>query len=233
MRHAKSIRSGGPASLSKCLLWVAAAACGSDAADTPHGAEASAADRPAAESPRSSPSGDIEVLGTIRATVDGAARTWYVVDGQAKRGRYASAVWHAPEEDERMLNVGAYDTERPPLHTFDVEADDRSFGEYEGSTIGIIFSVPNGAGSLSADLADPGAEAALLYMPVATFEMSGVYFADEGSLEVSELSFEDGKARLTGRFEGLLLTPEGAGPIRIEDGRLEVAGIPSSEELVP
>lgn len=226
MRHHWSNRPLAP--LCGLLLCMAAASCGTDADD----ARESGDDRSAVESRNQASSGDIEVLGTISATVDGEDRTWYVVDGRSDSRRYASAMWMTWDEGERMLTIGGFDTESPPLDTFEsaLPAGRISFGEYEGSVMTIALAAPADGGSLRIDLGD-GSGSTLGFMPVATTSQAGIYLVETGSLDVTDLVFQNGKAQLEGRFDGVFRTRDGDGPIRIEDGRFNVTSIPRDVEL--
>lgn len=235
MRQARTTRTRMTGAISTLLLGAAVAACGSDGSEAAREAPATTNEAPATESRTPRSGGEARVLGTIRATVDGEPRTWYVVDGRTAGRRYASAMWMPVSDDQRMLAVGGFDSRRPPLHTFenDIAAGRVSFGDYDGSVMSLIVSVPNDAGSLRVDLPEPGSATTLIFMPVATTDPAGTYMASSGSLELDRVSFQNGTARLEGRFEGLFQTRDGAGPIRIEEGRFEVASIPASAELQP
>lgn len=222
-------------SLIALLTLFVSLGCGSEGSDARDGAADVAGEPAEARSRSAGGSSGIEVLGTIQATVDGESRTWYVVNGETGNGRYASALWMEWDEGERMVTVGGYDTDDPPIDTFesDLATGSLSFGDYDGSAIVLSFPAASDESSLSVALPDSEGDTTLAYMPVATTELAGIYLAEGGSLEVRNVSFDGATVRLEGRFEGVFRTVEGDGPIRIEDGRFEVANVPAADELQP
>ena len=83
--------------------------------------------------------GGAETLGTIRGTLNGEERTWYVVEGSSQAKPYSSATWYEIG-GERIVAVGGYDTEAPPLDTFefDMATGAASFGDYQGSVLVLL-----------------------------------------------------------------------------------------------
>ncbi|MFW6089408.1 MAG: hypothetical protein ACODAB_06625 [Gemmatimonadota bacterium] len=207
-------------------ILVACAAMLGCAGDAPESADStpSTETAPDAEAPG--------VMGTIEATLDGEARTWYVVDGASESGIYASAVWMDGGDDGRIVSVGGYDTRQPPIETFelDVETGIMSLGDYEGSAFVISVPVPGDGASFSVDL-DPSGGTMIAYMPRASTDMSGMLTSASGSLDVTRADFEAETVRLSGTFAGTLRQMQGDDEVRVENGRFEVSGIPSVDAL--
>lgn len=80
------------------------------------------------------------VLGTIRATIDDAVRTWDVVSGQSQSRPYASGVWLDVEPGRRVLAVGAFDTAT-------LASLDTTFAIESGTVIVTSASVTDGLAS--------------------------------------------------------------------------------------
>lgn len=201
------------------VACAALAACGGDAPES-------------AEGGASRPAGTPGVMGTIEATLDGEARTWYVVDGTARSGVYASAVWLDAGDGGRIVSVGGYDTRRPPLETFeaDMQSGTMSFGDYDGSAFVLSVTASEDGAPLAVDLAESG-EAMVAYMPRASADMSGMLTSTSGSLEVTRATFDAETVRLTGTFSGVLRELQGDGEMRVENGRFDVSGVPSVDAL--
>lgn len=201
------------------VACAALAACGGDAPDATDDA---AVQRPATPG----------VLGTIEATLDGEARTWYVVEGTARTGAYASAAWIDAGDGGRVVSIGGYDDERPPIGSFeaDMQAGGLSFGDYDGSTFVLSVPVSGDGGTLTVDL-DGSSSAMLAYMPQASPDMSGMYTSISGALDVTSSSFDAETSRLSGTFSGTLRQMQGDGEMRIENGRFDVGRIPAVETL--
>ena len=179
----------------------------------------------AAPAPTSVPA---DTLGTIEATIDGLARTWYVVSGTVQGEPYASAVWYAPEGRSLVASVGGYDTADPPLDSFDTDVRGQpvSFGDYTGSSLAITLMPEGPVAPYGVDLdeSNPG----VAFSPVATVgDISGVYFARSGRLEVTVLEVSGGQLRAEGTFHGTFHTMNGDGPVEITDGRFAVDGVPT------
>lgn len=175
-------------------------------------------------------SGDVNVLGTIEAEVDGEARTWYVVEGTVRDEPYASGMF-IPGGGSRLVTLGGFDTDDPPLDSFqtDVAAGNISLGDYEGSAINISVDIPNDQTSLQVELSGMSGTSAIAYMPVATTEdvMSSALFAQSGSIRVEEAQFDETRGSLRGTFSGELSLVDGSRSATITNGRFSVEGIPT------
>jgi hypothetical protein len=178
--------------------------------------------------------GGAAVLGTIHATLDGAKRTWYVVAGDVHGKPYSSAMWFETRR-ARLISIGGFDTDHPPIEsfTFDVAAGDVSFGSYEGSTVQVLVSVADSERTARVNLpADRGRQFTVGYMPKAGGDMlSGTYTMTAGSITVSEVRFDGGRASVRGTFRGTLEKVDGSARVQVEDGEFEASGIPSRDQL--
>jgi hypothetical protein len=201
------------------VALIALTACGGDAPETADDAAASRSATPG-------------VLGTIEATIDGEARTWYVVEGTARTGAYASAAWIDAGDDGRIVSIGGYDDERPPIETFeaDMQSGSLSFGDYDGSAFVVSVTVSGDGGPFSVELGG-SSNAMVAYMPQASADMSGMYTSASGALDVTSSSFDAETSRVSGTFSGTLRQMQGDGEIPIENGRFDVDGIPAVETL--
>lgn len=177
------------------------------------------ADRPASD--------QHPVIGTIRATLGGEERTWYVlaatVDGEQK----PSAIWTIPDEgsDERMALIGGYDTEDVPFETFEGAPDqvqsNFGTGEYEGSLLNISFAFS--PGESSASFGFPGADANVVYVSDVSLDaLTGMYSLEEGELAVTTIDAQRDGARFAGSFSGTLTAMDQSRSIQVIDGRFEI-----------
>lgn len=194
-------------------------------------ADAQAATAPMAAVPAAPVTG-AGVIGTIEATVDGEAMTWYVVTGTVGGGAYSSGVW-VGEEGERQVVAGGFDTDDPPLDTFETNASGlaASYGSYDGSVM--AFFVTEAAGTAPVTLTFPEAEgtAGVYFQRRASLDdmVNSVLWLSEGTLELSRFSFEGGAARVEGTFSGTFTSMGTGGTVRVTDGRFAVGDIPSSD----
>lgn len=172
-------------------------------------------------------------LGTIRATVDGEERTWYVVQGSSRGRPYSSAMWFETE-GERLITVGGYDTDSPPLDTFefDIASGEISFGDYRGSSMVLLVGVFEGSSTARIEIPSDR-PFTVGYMPVVSDDMlTGTYMIATGAIEVIEASFDGNEASVRGAFRGTLEKMDGSGGVEVEDGRFEASGIPHRDELI-
>ncbi len=215
------------------LAIAAATGCGPTPPKEAERAAAASPARNAAVVPPARSRSDVKVLGIISARIDGKPRTWFVVDGRGSNGRYVSAVWLTSRGSSRIVTLGGFATRTPPLATFDydVQRGDVSYGDFHGSTLGLVFSVPAGATRVIADLEADGAAARLAYAPVASTDPAEIYVSGPGSIEITHLGFDGQNATVRGRFHGTLSTTGGKGPVRIEDGRFNISGVPPRDAL--
>lgn len=201
------------------VALITVAACGGDAPDSADDAAMQGSETPG-------------VLGTIEATLDGEARTWYVVEGTARTGPYASAAWIDAGDGGRVVSISGYDDERPPIDTFeaDMEAGNLSFGDYDGSAFVLSVAMAGDGESFSVELG-ASSNAMVAYLPQASPDMSGMYTSTSGVVDVTSSSFDAETSRLSGTFSGTLRQMQGDGEVQIENGRFEIGRIPAVETL--
>ena len=214
-----------PLALTLIPLWLAPiTACGQsgEQAETQPAADRTVGAQPA---------GGDGALGTIRATVDGEQRTWYVVQGSSRGRPYASAIWFE-DGDVRLVSVGGYDTDSPPLDTFefDTASGEVSFGDYQGSGMQILVSVSEGSSTVRVEIPSEPGLFWVGYIPVASFDV--IYGMTTGSIEVTEASFDGSQASVRGTFSGTLEKSDGSGSIQVENGSFEASGIPHRDDLI-
>ncbi|MFW6083589.1 MAG: hypothetical protein ACODAA_00060 [Gemmatimonadota bacterium] len=215
------------ASLFVLLLASSLAGCG-DAGDA--GGADSGNEQTEGTAAETGSSGDVDVLGTIEAEVDGEARTWYVVEGSVRGEPYASGMF-MPGGGSRLVTLGGFDTDDPPLDSFqtDAAAGDISLGDYEGSAINISVDIPDDQASLEVELSGMSGTSAIAYMPVATTEdvMSSALFAQSGSIRIEDAEFDEARGSLRGTFSGELSLVDGSRTATISNGRFSVEDIPT------
>jgi hypothetical protein len=182
---------------------------------------------------QSEPLVETQRMGTIEATVEGDARTWYVVEAWTNTGRYASGRWNSAEGAGNLtLVVEGFDTQALPLGDFKTtENGNPSFGSYRGSVIMLTVPVSGDGGSISLNLSDDESRATVSYIPDAGAGSPAHYVSDEGSLNGDWAVSDAGTMRLHGRFEGVFRSGSGDETIRIENGSFAVQDIPPNSIL--
>jgi hypothetical protein len=225
------------------LVALFLSACGGDEPPAVHGQTANAPPAAAAgppsvpAAPAESPSASRanEILGTIQATVDGQAMTWFVVSGTVEERPYASAAWMGEEPGERQIVAGGFDVTDPPLHTFRRSPGEMfsSFGEYRGSLMSLFIT--EAAGSAPVTLTFPASEgdAGVYFQRRADLDdvMNTTFWLTEGTLELSAFAFHGDLARVEGTFSGTFRS-EGTGEtVRVIGGRFDVTDIPGVDRL--
>jgi hypothetical protein len=175
----------------------------------------------------------VKVLGTIGATVDGAARTWYVVSGVSGGRPYASGVWQEIDSGRRRIILGGYETATPPLDTFEWTKGGmpRSYGTYKGSTLGLMVEVAAAPAPFRATL--PGSEASIIYASPAKLDaMDTTFLSREGVIDVTAVSITGELAGMAGTFSGTLARMVGDGTTRITEGTFDVKGMPDISTIM-
>jgi hypothetical protein len=214
----------------KGLMLCAAGAALVAACNTPGAAEAGAT---GAQDAATSSSSGTRVLGTLRATVNDAARTWYVVSGQSQGQPYASGAWLEIEPGRRIVTIGAFDSATPPLDSFTWSAQGMptSYGDYSGSTLLMNLSV--GADTKRFTLIyPPETEPVVMYSSQATLSSLDTTLAiKSGTVIVTSVSIADGLASAKGTFAGTFSLPTGGGAMDFIDGTFEVSGLPDVRTL--
>lgn len=204
------------------LIPVLAVACGGDADLRP----------PARAGLLATP--DRAVAGTIEATIDGTARTWYVVAGEIRGTPYASAAWYEPRDGRVLVTIGGFDTRTPPFDTFEQGANGTpvSFGDYEGPVFSFILETTPTPTPYEFRFGSSDGTTGMVYMSAATFGDLGVmHMAESGRLEVTTLERSGDRFRAEGTFEGTFANMGGGAAVRVTDGRFSVRDVPPLREV--
>lgn len=194
---------------------------------------------PAAEMTEPTGPGPEDVLGTIHATLDGQPRTWYAVEGHARTGPYSSAVWREGANDRTIVSISTFDTDSPPVETFNVDVRQGRFslGHYEGSSIVVTVPLPANTGPVTFAFPSEGSSAvSVSYLPnaasvVTGIDMTAFFSLAEGTITVVQGHRSDGLVQIRGTFSGILQSLEGPNRIRVTDGRFDVGGVPAAKAL--
>lgn len=128
--------------------------------------------------------------------------------------------------------VGGFDTDNPPLHSFERDAAGRfiSYGDYKGSLLELAVEMSPEPSPVKVDFPARGEKVyAIVYAPQISDGLSQLYSAEEGRLEVTAVGFEGWRAYLKGTFSGTFHSKEGK-PLTITDGQFSVRDIPKLEE---
>lgn len=177
----------------------------------------------------------LDVQGTIAATVDGRRITWYSVFGESGGRPYSSSSWMELPSGARMVGVGGFSTDEPPLESFewDPSGMPTSYGTYDGPIIAVAIQLPAEGNSFTVTFPDVSGITALAYQPTASLEnvMATTFVASEGTLSVSNVEVSGGLARAEGTFSGTFRAMQGGGSVVMTDGTFDVEGIPSLETI--
>lgn len=176
-------------------------------------------------------------LGTIHATIDGDARTWYVVAGQASDGPWASGAWLERQGGGHLITFGGLDDEVLPIETFSRGGGNpgqMSMGDYHGSSLTMAVTVDLTSLPLQVALPDDEAQATVIYLPVVDMsDMSGMLAMRSGQVAVEEADMADGKVRIRGTFSGTFEPMQGGDGVEISDGSFDIEGLPNVKEIQP
>lgn len=177
----------------------------------------------------------VAVQGTIEATVEGERITWYSVSGQSGGAPYSSSSWLEITDTERLVAIGGFATDDPPLESFEWSDSGMptSYGSYEGSVFAIAIDLRGERSEFSVSLPDPEGRNQLSYQPRAALEnvMANTLMMSTGTLSVTEVAISDGIARASGTFSGTFQSMEGDRSMEVTNGVFEVAGIPNVEAI--
>lgn len=177
----------------------------------------------------------LAVQGTIEATVDGRRITWYSVSGESGGRSYSSSSWMELSNGVRVVAVGGFATDDPPLESFEWDASGMpaSYGDYDGPIIGIAIQLAGQESSFTLSFPDADGITAMTYQPTATLQnvMATTFMVSEGTLSVSSIEVSGGLANARGTFSGTFRTMQGDGSVEITDGAFDLEGIPSVETI--
>lgn len=220
--------------LATLAILAIVSACSDRTPDAAASSSTSDASTPVAEA-GATPSA-IRSLGTIEADVDGEARVWHVVEGQASDGPYASGVW-LETEDAVIVSLGGLDSADPPIETFSrggAEGVGMSMGDYEGSSFTVQVQLPPDATSATFSLPTDEGSAMIVFAPVFDIEdLSGMQTLTSGVITVDAMARDGGEIEISGTFEGTLDSPTGDASTTLTNGRFAVAGLPDASTIQP
>jgi hypothetical protein len=128
-----------------------------------------------------------------------------------------------------MVTVGGFETETPPIETFahDPTGISASYGDYEGSVVGLVFTLDEGQGAAEMAIGEPGVASSVVYMPGAGTDISAAYLATAGSIEVTEVRWTGDAVRVRGTFQATVSKMDGSASAQLVDGTFDVGDIPS------
>lgn len=178
----------------------------------------------------------VTTLGTIRATVDGEARTWYVVAGEAADGPYASGTWMEWSEGVYMLTLGGLDSEDAPIGTFHRggESGAMSMGDYGGGALTVTAQLGSSDAPATFTVPDDEQLAGAVFAPVVDMEdMTNALLMVSGTVQVTELETSGTTLDARGTFSGTFERMEGGDAVVFTDGSFEVRGLPHADEIQP
>lgn len=205
------------------LLLVALAACGAP----------DASPESAAQGLLASALGE-EVLGTIEATVDGRAMTWYVVSGRVRGAPYASAVWYRPDDDGVLIGIGGFDTQTPPFDTFETGQGGGavSYGDYSGPVFSLMLATGADPAPYRREFPSDDMTTYVYLSEARMADMTVMFMPESGVIDVTALEISNGRVRAEGTFSGRLGNPGGEGSfVEVTNGRFSVRGVPHLDEI--
>lgn len=218
-----------------CAVAAPPAACGDRQTE-----EASAAVvRTASDPAGSTPAAQEGVLGTLRVSLDGQERTWYIVRGEGGTGPYSSGMWMEGSDDGVIVSLSGLDSDSPPIHTFeaDFDAGEMSLGEYRGSSFSLTVPVKAEEGARRFTLpADDNSGASIVYTSDAAaivdgIDMTNLFTLVEGEIQIAAVERIGGSISIRGTFSGTLESMEGGRRIAAAEGRFAAETIPSLQSM--
>ena len=171
-----------------------------------------------------------EVIGTIEATLDGKARTWYVLKTDTvDKGGGSGAIWMQTDSDQAMVIVGAFET-KDVTFTKDA-ATGMITASGQGSQISLTFKIPPGTESITYRKPETGISLADVFLMTRIGDYASMHPLGEGKITVDRITLDHTEnGRIEGRFEGTLLDRDGEPWGRITEGRFEVDGVVQFQE---
>lgn len=184
------------------------------------------------ESVPAPPSQELEVVGTIQATLDGKERAWYLVAGDPEGPLGSNAVWQVfePSEGTRLANLAGLDTPDVPAELLarDVDPVEALAGaDYSGSVLTVMFEFGPEDSSVRQELPDPDGLGGVMYLSDASRigDPAVTYFLADGAVHVTRIEARrSGDSQFEGSFHGTLRTRTGERSIELTEGRFEVEG---------
>jgi hypothetical protein len=167
-------------------------------------------------------------LGTITATIGGRQLTWYVVSA-AGGGARSTGGWLQLRSGRRAIAIAGFDTEHPPLASFQWDSDGMltGYGDYHGSVLSVLVEVPAEPAPFSVSFPTSARTmSGVIYMlRASTSDPGAIHNLENGTLEVSEGRIDGDEARVEGTFAGTFQSLTGGDTVRITDGRFQASGL--------
>ena len=161
-----------------------------------------------------------EVIGTIKARLDGEILTWYVL--QPEGDSQVSSMWMARGPDSGQAVISGYETKKISFKMDPLTGVMVASGI--GSAITISFRFPIGATDVDHRLPAMGDDPAAVMLQPAIGDYENMLGFDEGRVHVSTIdASKDGKqASFAGSISGSLRSINGSSSIELTEGEFEV-----------
>jgi hypothetical protein len=166
-----------------------------------------------------------EVIGTIEATLDGKARTWYILKTDTvNKGGDSGAIWMQTDPDQARVIIGAYET-KDVTFTKD-KTTGMTTASGEGSQISVTFKIPPGTKSMTYQKPETGISLADVILMTRIGDYESMRPLGEGQITVDRITLDDKeKGHIKGTFEGTLIDRDSKPWGRVTNGRFEVDGV--------
>ncbi|MEJ2230885.1 MAG: hypothetical protein P8X46_06870 [Nitrospirales bacterium] len=166
-----------------------------------------------------------EVIGTIEATLDGKARTWYILKTDTvNKGGDSGAIWMQTDPDQARVIVGGFERKDVPFTKDAVTGMIAASGQ--GSQMSLTFKIPSGTKSMTYRKPEIGISLADVFLMTRIGDYASMHPLGEGQITVDRITLDDTEnGRIAGSFEGTLIDRDGEPWGRVTDGRFEVNGV--------
>lgn len=166
-----------------------------------------------------------DVIGTVEATLDGKAGTWYVLktDTVSKQGD-SGAIWMQTDPDHAMVIVAAF-KRKDVTFTKDAKTG-MTTASGQGSQISLTFKISSGTKRMTYRKPEAGISSADVILMTRIGDYASMHPLGEGQITVERIALDQTeKGRIEGSFEGTLIDRKGKPWGRVTNGRFEVDGV--------
>jgi len=166
-----------------------------------------------------------EVIGTVEATLDGQARTWYVLKTDTvNKGGDSGAIWVQTDPDQARVIIGAFET-KDVIFTKDGTTG-MITASGQGSQISVTVKIPSGMKRMTYKKPETGISPADVILMTRIGDYKSMRPLGEGQITVDQITLDETeKGHIAGTFEGTLIDREGKPWGRVTNGRFEVDGV--------
>lgn len=205
-------------------FFLAVLACGGEGPDA-------SGDRTAAAAETAS-SGDVEVIGTFQADLDGETHTWYALAMDVAGERQATAMWWSEDGERSFMLSGMSERELPEEYLKALAEAEATMADVQllsGSSLGVMMPIVTTDLSEGERSFEVGEGADVTYIPDVSRseDMTSIYMMPSGSVTVRWSGAGDrDDADFDGTFEGTLVSGGGQPPIEVTNGRFEIRSAP-------